>query len=161
MIKHGWPPNIVQISQAFPHLGLQGDVEDIGDDLLMVKVNGDRPTGILYAYGEHVYNPDKVPMPMFLLHHEMRHCARQFSFEGGAAAWWDRYVADSEFRYDEELYAHAEEYAWQVVNLPLYKDRNARARLAHRTAARLIAPLYNYQPPRTLKQAMRDLESLV
>jgi hypothetical protein len=33
----------------------------------------------------------------------------------------------------------------------LYLSREA-------TALRLVAPLYNYQPPRTLAQAMRDLK---
>jgi hypothetical protein len=39
-----------------------------------------------------------------------------------------------------------------------YEDRNASARLLLTTALRLIAPLYNYQPPRTLKEAMADLK---
>ena len=36
-------------------------------------------------------------------------------------------------------------------------DRNFVARLLLATALRLVAPLYNYQPPRTLQQAIKDL----
>jgi len=68
--------------------------------------------------------------------------------------WWEIYLNDSEFRYYEELLAHAAEMRtyFQVPG-----DRNARARLLTFTAGRLVAPLYNYQPPRTFAQAIGDL----
>lgn len=135
MIKIERPPNWEQVIAAFPH------AENL-------------PT--LFAYGEHIYNPSGVLIPEPLLKHEYRHCARQFQV--GPTWWWEQYVKDDEFRYGEELLAHVEEY---VAQLKVLKDRNARARLSMRTAARLVAPLYNYQPPRTIKQAMRDIEALV
>ena len=135
MIKIERPPNWDQIVEAFPHAATL-------------------PT--LFAYGEDIYNPSAVHIPYALLAHEFRHCARQFP--SNAEAWWTSYIADPEFRYWEELLGHVEEYRAQAVHL---SDRNARAKLAMRTASRLIAPLYNYQPPRSLQQAMRDLESLV
>lgn len=135
MIKIEWPPNIEQIAAVFP--------------------DADK-SGVLFAYGEDIYNPSGVLIPQPLLVHEYRHCARQFQI--GAMYWWDQYIADPEFRYTEELLAHVEEYKAQ---LKVLKDRNARAKLSMRTASRLIAPLYNYEPPRTLKQAMRDIETLV
>lgn len=135
MIKIERPPNWDQIVAAFPHAATL-------------------PT--IFAYGEDIYNPNAVHIPKPLLMHEYRHCARQ-TFNS-AENWWANYIADDEFRYTEELLGHVEEYR---VQAELITDRNARARLATRTAFRLIAPLYNYQPPRTLKQAMRDLESLI
>lgn len=135
MIKIERPPNWDQIVAAFPHAATL-------------------PT--LFAYGEDIYNPSAVHIPPALLAHEYRHCARQFA--GSVERWWVNYIIDHEFRYREELLGHVEEYRVQAA---LLTDRNARAKLALRTAARLVAPLYNYQPPRSLKQAMRDLESLV
>lgn len=135
MIKVEKPPNWDQVVAAFPHAATL-------------------PT--IFAYGEDIFNPNGVHIPAPLLAHEYRHCARQWATS--AESWWASYIADDEFRYGEELLGHVEEYRIQAE---LLTDRNARARLATKTAFRLIAPLYNYQPPRTLKQAMRDLESLI
>ena len=66
--------------------------------------------------------------------------------------WWEIYLNDSEFRYYEELLAHAAELRAFMIG-----DRNMRARGLMRTACRLVAPLYNYTPPRTLQEATRDL----
>ena len=135
MIKYERPPNWDQIIEAFPHAKLL-------------------PT--LFAYGEHIYNPSKVLIPAPLMAHEYRHCARQFPNK--AEAWWAKYIADPEFRYGEELLGHVEEYRVLVQST---KDRNERAKLSLRTAARLTAPLYNYTPPRSMRQAQRDLEALL
>ncbi len=134
MIKIARPPNFERIHAAFPDADKRG---------------------VLFAYGEDVYNPSNVHIPAWLLAHEHRHCARQW--QADPEAWWEKYITDHEFRYREELIAHAEEY---VAQAKVMKDRNARARLEMRTAARLVAPLYNYQPARSLAQAIRDLHSL-
>lgn len=135
MIRIERPPNWDQILVAFP--------------------KADR-RGVLFAYGEDIYNPSGVVIPRPILVHEYKHCAEQFQM--GVTEWWDRYLIDDDFRYTEELVAHLEEYREQLKGV---NDRNARARLSMRVAARLVAPFYNYQPPRTLKQAQRDLEALV
>lgn len=135
MIRLERPPNWDSVIKAFPHAATL-------------------PT--LFAYGEDIYNPSGVHIPAALIAHEYRHCARQFTV--GTEAWWAQYLTDDEFRYTEELLAHVEEYRVQAAGL---KDRNARAKLSMRTASRLVAPLYNYQPPRTIRQAQRDLESYV
>jgi hypothetical protein len=144
VIKTEWPPNIEQIAAAFPHV-------------VRARLPAEHPDhvqGILFAYGEDIYNPHKVWIPKALYVHEIRHCARQFAI--GAASWWEQYIADQDFRYAEEAIAHADEYKAQLTG-----DRNARARLSMRTAQRLVADLYNYDPPRSLKQAMGDIEALV
>lgn len=135
MIKIARPPNFERIHAAFPDAGKKG---------------------VLFAYGEDVYNPSNVHIPPWLLAHEHRHCAQQWQMD--PEVWWEKYITDHEFRYREELVAHAEEYAAQAK---MTRDRNARTRLEMRTAARLVAPLYNYQPVRSLAQAIRDLHSLV
>lgn len=135
MIKLERPPNWDQIVEAFPHA---------------------KTLPTIFAYGEDIYNPSNVLIPQALLQHEYKHCARQFQV--GAVYWWDRYIRDPEYRYGEELLAHVEEYRALLAGT---KDRNTRARISIRTAARLVAPLYNYQPPRTIRQAQRDLEALV
>lgn len=134
MIKIERPPNFERIHAAFP---------------------GADARGVLFAYGEDIYNPSGIFIPEFLKAHEYRHCARQW--QSDPEAWWEKYVTDQEFRYHEELIAHVEEY---LVQATWTKDRNQLARLEMRTAARLVAPLYNYQPVRSLSQALRDIHLL-
>jgi hypothetical protein len=127
------PPNFDRILAAFP--------------------DADKP-GVIFAWAPHVYNPSGAKIPRALLAHEEVHQVRQ-SNVGGPEKWWEKYIEDAEFRYVEELHAHVAEYRIQAI---LLVDRNLRARLLQSTAQRLIASLYNYQPPRSLGGAMRDLK---
>jgi hypothetical protein len=123
------PPNFEQIKVAFPR--------------------AENP-GVVFAYGDRIYNPSGNVIPPALIAHEEVHLNRQR--DAGPIYWWDRYLTDSEFRYTEELLAHVAEFKHQRGS-----DRNASARLLLSTALRLVAPLYNYVPPRTLGDAMKDL----
>jgi hypothetical protein len=122
------PPNFEQIRAAFP--------------------NAEKP-GVMFAY-DNIYNPSGNVIPPALIAHEEVHILRQAGV--GAQCWWDKYINDPEFRYNEELLAHVAEFQMQRT-----RDRNFVARLMVHTALRLIAPLYNYVPPRNLQEAMRDL----
>jgi hypothetical protein len=134
------PPNFEQIKAAFPR--------------------AENP-GVLFAFNGNIYNPSGIVVPPALIAHEEVHLNRQRDAGptpgsttqwSGAELWWQRYLEDSEFRYNEELLAHVAEFKALKAG-----DRNASARLLTATALRLIAPLYNYQPPRSMQQAMRDL----
>lgn len=124
------PPNFEQIKVAFPR--------------------AENP-GVMFAYDGNIYNPSGNVIPPALLAHEEVHLHRQR--DAGPNKWWESYLSDSEFRYNEELLAHVAEFLTQLTT----RDRNFGARLMMHTALRLVAPLYNYQPPRTLQQAMKDL----
>src|SRR6266403_4994244 len=100
VIKIEQPPNFERIHAVFPNAG---------------------DKGVLVAYGEDIFNPSNVHISPALLAHEYRHCARQW--QADPEAWWEKYMTDQEFRYHEELIAHAEEYACQAK---MTKDRNAR-----------------------------------
>jgi hypothetical protein len=130
MIKRERPPNFDRIVKVFPF--------------------AIRP-GVIFAYGFDLYNPSGIDIPDALLQHEAVHQLRQSDPE----MWWDLYLTDNTFRYREELLAHATEYRAQLNRLD---DRNRRAALLLSTARRLVAPLYNYQPPRTMQQALKDLK---
>ena len=130
MIIIGRPPNFEQIKAAFP--------------------DAEKP-GVMFAYGN-IYNPSGNVIPPALIAHEKVHLERQHPPFSNPGEWWDRYIHDSEFRYYEELLAHVAEFQMQRT-----RDRNFVARLMVHTALRLIAPLYHYQPPRSLQGAMKDL----
>lgn len=134
MIIVARPPNFDQVLAAFP--------------------NADKP-GVIFAYDGNVYAPSGADIPPALIAHEEVHLRRQ-KFTG-PDVWWNLYLYDPDFRYYEELLSHAAEFK----TLKLGNDRNAGAALLMRTAMRLVAPLYNYVPPRTLQQAIKDLRSHV
>lgn len=132
------PPNFERIVAAFPKA---------------------TDKGVIFAYGDTIYNPSGVNVPPALLAHEEVHGQRQQSVgyapnRLNADVWWEKYITDPEFRYYEELPAHAAEYKAQLRHV---KDRNDRAKLALSTAQRLLAPLYNYGVPKSLNQAICDL----
>ena len=129
MIINERPPNFELIRAAFP------------------KADGD---GVMFAYAGNIYNPGGKPIPPALLAHEQVHLSRQEVPD----AWWHSYIHNSEFRYIEELHAHVAEFKAQRMS----SDRNFGARLLMATALRLIAPLYNYTPPRSLQEALKDLQ---
>ena len=126
------------------------------DAILKVFPDADKP-GVLFAYGDNIYNPTGILIPPALLAHEGIHLIRQRDGET-AESWWAKYLTDDEFRYREELEAHVAEYDSQALTI---RDRNYRAKLLTATAARLVAALYNYQPPRQMQLAVRDLKARV
>jgi hypothetical protein len=130
VIINARPPNFDQILDAFP----KADSE-----------------GVIFAYDGNIYNPSGMAIPPALIAHEEVHLREQRHV--GASYWWTKYIEDSEFRYVEELLAHAAEFKVQRAG-----DRNMSARLLMATALRLVAPLYNYVPPVSLQQAMKDLK---
>lgn len=122
------PPNIEQVDAAFQTRGRRG---------------------ILYAYGDTIYNPSAAHVPNWLVAHELVHGIRQGA---NPEAWWRKYIEDVEYRYAEELAAHKVELG---IRLQQTRDRNLRAKLVMETAARLSNPLY--KSGRALAQARKDL----
>jgi hypothetical protein len=127
-IVKDYPPNILEIDAHFHTMG----------------------QAILYTYGDTVYNPLGVHVPNYLAAHEFMHVMRQ---AGKPEEWWKKYIEDEEYRYTEELAAHRTELS---VLLAETQDRNTRAKLVMRTAARLVAPLYGYSNKKLL-EAQKEL----
>jgi len=115
---HGYPPNIDAIDAAF---------------------HTRNAYGVIYAYGNTIYNPFKVWLAPFIIEHEKVHLERQGDDPAG---WWDRYIKDEEFRYTEELLAHRREY--EVRKRGKDGKKYSRYALLKETAKRLLAPFYGY-----------------
>lgn len=95
--------------------------------------------GMVFCYGDTIYFPDgKEPkLPADVIVHEAVHSAQQE--ELGPMGWWKKYLNDPEFRFRQELQAYQEQYQYCCA---IVKDRNERARIAHRLAADLSGPAY-------------------
>lgn len=127
------PPNFAAIVKIFP-----------------LAVNA----GTIFAYDGDIYAPGRrSELPSCIIAHELVHLERQK--EIGADLWWQRYLEDEKFRYDEELLAHRAEYQALARMAPSRQMR--RQALAH-VAKKLSGALYGRMV--TVNQAKDEIKRL-
>ena len=115
--RYEYPPNIEEIAAVLPEA---------------------RKGAVFFSWGPGVvYNPKRVELSPELIAHENVHGERQGAI--GVGVWWERYLADPRFRFNEELLAHRAEYQ---VFCEHASDRNLRYRFASAVAKRLSSKLY-------------------
>lgn len=132
-IIRAYPPNYNAIAGAFPF------------------IKG-RP-GILYAWGDRIYNPSGADVPFWIMKHEETHGLRQQSCRLAGHCdmvdvriedWWDRYIAEPQFRLQEELAAHREEWKAYISRVPNQKDREMYlTMIAQRLSGKLYGSMVN------------------
>lgn len=99
--------------------------------------NGMHPhPGVIFTYGDIIYNPNGADIPDHLITHEKTHCDQQGN---DPDAWWGRYLTDQYFRVEQESEAYARQFAHICVKV---KDRNHRYRILIDLASILSGPIY-------------------
>lgn len=73
----------------------------------VVKAFGPVPDTVVFAYGDTIYNPGNHYLTLDVLAHEEVHERQQ---AGDPADWWVKFLADPEFRLDQELEAYRAQY---------------------------------------------------
>lgn len=91
---------------------------------------------VLFSWGHSIYNPMNVDIPRYLLAHEAVHGERQLKV--GIDAWWDKYLADASFRFEEERVAHRAEW----LSYSKWCKLEQRAPYLEGVAKRLSSELY-------------------
>lgn len=125
----GRPPNFDVLMKAFPKAA--------GRD-------------VIFAYAPDIYIPSGSELPPQLLDHESVHIERQLIM--GVEAWWEKYLVDAEFRYEEELLAHRAEYKKLCE---MYPTRQQRKYFLRHVGKKLSAALYGKMV--TERQAIQDI----
>lgn len=129
-VVKAYPPNFTEIVKRFP----------------AVK----RRLGVIFAYGDRIYNPSGVMLPPEIMAHETVHCERQ----SDPVAWWARYFEDREFRLEEELLAYHAEYVKhvQLTASPLKREFYLAV-----CAEKMASPIYDFgiQDREVLAQAVK------
>lgn len=115
-IVYARPPNFEKIAAALPAA---------------------RKPGVIFCYGDKIYNPSAVMLSRPLVLHEMVHAEQQK--EIGVEEWWDRYIADPLFRIEQEVPAHIAEYRALVEKATNRHERRAALTMV---AERLSSTLY-------------------
>lgn len=88
-IVYDYPPNYIAITKAF-------------------NIKG--KTGIVFTYGDTLYVPGgpDVEIDKHLMRHEETHTRQQEPI--GADVWWQEYLKDEVFRFEQELEAYRNQY---------------------------------------------------
>lgn len=115
-ILHIHPPNIKTIMKKFP------DVATI--------------PGIVYTYGNTIYNPSGGDLPDHLIHHERIHIIQQKLIT--PKVWWQQYLDDENFRLEQELEAYRGQYDF----IKIHYNREQRRALLDKLATDLSSGMY-------------------
>lgn len=91
--------------------------------------------GVIFCYGDTIYNPSGDELSDALLAHEAVHSHQQGNDPAG---WWSRYIKDPPFRFEQELLAHQAEYR----SLARDGSRHVRRSVLKQLSVRLAGPLY-------------------
>jgi hypothetical protein len=108
-----FPPNIGAIRAYFPLTGFE-----------------------IFCWGDTVYNPSGIQLPPELLEHEKVHSKQQGNDVQG---WWDQYLIDKKFRFEQELEAHQVEFMVYSRRQP---SRALRRIYLKKIARRLSSAMY-------------------
>lgn len=95
--------------------------------------------GIIFAYGDTIYNPDDVRLSDDLIVHESVHIKQQGGTIEGAELWWSKYMRDENFRLEQEIEAYAHQYNFICRKM---QDKRNRFKLLKRMAEILSGPSY-------------------
>lgn len=90
----------------------------------------------IFAYDGVIYNPSGSRLGAELIAHEHVHFRQQGTFP---KRWWKRFLKSAEFRLQQEMEAHREEYR---VFCQSHRDRNARVGFLRLLGKRLASPMY-------------------
>lgn len=128
------PPNFAEIVKVFP----------------MARGNN-----TIFAYYPNIHVPSGRPLTHELVMHEGVHLERQR--EAGVEKWWQQYLTDPQFRFDEELLAHRAEYRELCRVLPIKAKRDKA--LKH-VARKLASVLYNHMAtPKAAKELLEQIDA--
>lgn len=94
--------------------------------------------GVIFAWGDIIYNPSDILVSRELIAHEEIHSAQQANYET-IMLWWHLYLETATFRYAQELPAHQAEYRAYCNRHP---NSRKRAEYLNEVSAKLASPLY-------------------
>jgi hypothetical protein len=129
IINGNYPPNIEDIRKVF----------DIKNE-----------KGIIFTYGNKIYNPDSVDIDETFLAHEHVHSLQQ---AGDIEGWWKKYLNDKDFMLSQEIEAYKLQYKYYCN---YNKDRNKRFIFLNSLANILSSNVYGKSISKT--EALRKIK---
>ncbi len=112
-------------------------VIDYPPNIELIRATFKLHDGIVFCYGDTLFNPDNGPVDDALMAHEETHMRQQE--EMGVERWWNYYLSSALFRVSQEVEAYQNQYK---VFKKLLKDKNDLNRALHRIASDLSSEMY-------------------
>ena len=132
-ISEEYPPNYEEVKKFF----------NIADD-----------KGIVFTYGDTLYNPYKFDLPEHLLIHEKVHTSQQLK----PSEWWAQYFTDKDFRLEQELEAYIAQYAFIKKVYKGKVSKEALTRLALDLSSEMYGNIISYSDAETrIRRGAREL----
>jgi hypothetical protein len=104
---------------------------------LKATFGADYDNNIIFTIGDKIYAKNGLPLDLVV--HETTHVHQQTRRNINPTIWWDRYIADPQFRLIQELEAYQNQYQYVIET---HKDRNTRAKALSQFARDLSSPIY-------------------
>lgn len=97
----------------------------------------------VFTYGDVIYNPACLNIPDDIIAHEKVHMRQQESMsvlgKFGPKRWWDKYLSDPQFRFEQELEAYQQQYMFARVNI---RGKERLNKYLQNIARALMSPMY-------------------
>lgn len=110
---------------------------------------------VVYCWGEVIFNPSGKPLHPSTLAHERVHSEQQLAL--GPERWWERYLADQQFRLDQEVPAFQAQWRWLSGHL----DRAGRRAALRQIAGQLSGGTYGHLLSRERAVALITSEAVL
>ena len=106
--------------------------------------------GIVWTYGDAIHT--KYPLRPDVCAHEKVHIKQQLAM--GVVKWWDQYLEDPQFRYEQELEAYQAQWKFIKKNV---QSRNDQFNFLKHIARDLSGPMYGNMV--TFQQAITKIKN--
>lgn len=107
----------------------------------------DWDSGVIIAYGDTVYTKSKGISPDLIVH-EMTHIRQQEQI--GKDVWWDRYIADKDFRLQQEMEAYENQCKYIRTHIMNIKKRIFLFEHIWSSMSRLYGHMITYEKAKEL-----------
>lgn len=102
---------------------------------------------IVFTYGDTLYNPSGSEIPRDLLAHELVHVEQQGDDPEG---WWDRFLAEPDFRFHQELVAYRKQYKYAQKHYTRKVKMLVLDHIANSIAGGMYGQRYTYKNAKEL-----------
>ncbi len=92
-------------------------------DKIQKGLNLEKDAPMVFSYGDKIYDPVGGGLDDALIEHEYTHQVQQLEEIKDIEKWWDKYIADVDFRLSQEIEAYRYQYKYFCF---IVKDRNKR-----------------------------------
>lgn len=105
-------------------------IEDYPPNIELIKQYLNPPEESIFAYGNKIYNPSKIPVYEDVVEHEKVHLKQQSEYIT-PDIWYTKYLMDKDFRLEQELEAYNKQYLFLKEIIRNKELKEALQEMAH------------------------------